>query len=163
MSWPHPVPLPLLTETQRLRPYVRVMNEATTFNVLLRKRSCVHTNKLRCGWKVVVPDINLLVNRAREAFLKNHTLKGKKLENNAQWKNLEENMIVAKNNRIFLAERYLRPPPGGNVHTTSAFCIGPNPRRIHSWGETRSPLSSGEEAKTQSFTSEKAQTAGLGA
>ena len=90
-----------------------------------------------------------LINSAREEFQENHHTRNKKIRER-----------YTKNNRIFLLERRLCPLQRGTIHTTSAVCIEPNPRRIHSWGETGSPLSS---EKTRSLTSEKAQTAGSGA
>ena len=100
----------------------------------------------------IIPGMSLLVDQAR----------GKKKKEAMRNELIVSKEIRMKNNDVFGVEVSKK----SIAYTTSAFCIGPKPRCIHSWGEARSLLSSDprkEEAKTQSLESEKAQTAGSGA
>ena len=137
------------------------MSEATTFNVSLRKRSCrqVVNGYIIRRHEAAIPDTNLLGGQAREALWENHDTRRGKREKETMRKE-----PMGKQRHFPM--RSLSSPPRGAVYAASAFCMEPNPRLIHSRGEARSALSPNlkeEEAKTQSLTSEKAQSEGLGA
>lgn len=108
-------------------------------------------------------DINLLVNRASEV-LPNNRYKEKRNIKEQCAKHLGKVMMMENNNVISGGD--LCSPVRRVIYKWSAFCMEPNPRRIHSWGEVRSSLPSGlgeEGVKMLSLASEKAQTAGSGA